>query len=183
MRVVAGKYKGRHFDVPRTFKARPTTDFAKENLFNVLQRYLDFEEEPSALDLFAGTGSITLEFLSRGCGRVVSVEKEALHYSFIQRFVEQLQDLAAVPVRGDVFRFLERCNEKFDIVFADPPYQLPRLCELPDLVMGKDILKENGLFVLEHGKDQKFEEHPCFVEHRAYGSVNFTFFQQPILSR
>lgn len=183
MRVVAGKYKGRHFDVPRTFKARPTTDFAKENLFNVLQRYLDFEEEPSALDLFAGTGSITLEFLSRGCGRVVSVEKEALHYSFIQRFVEQLQDLAAVPVRGDVFRFLERCNEKFDIVFADPPYQLPRLCELPDLVMGKDILKENGLFVLEHGKEQRFEAHPCFVEHRAYGSVNFTFFQQPILSR
>lgn len=183
MRVVAGKYKGRHFDVPRTFKARPTTDFAKENLFNVLQRYLDFEEEPTALDLFAGTGSITLEFLSRGCGRVVSVEKEALHYSFIQRFVEQLQDLAAVPVRGDVFRFLERCNEKFDIVFADPPYQLPRLCELPDLVMGKDILKENGLFVLEHGKEQRFEAHPCFVEHRAYGSVNFTFFQQPILSR
>ena len=183
MRVVAGKYKGRHFDVPRTFKARPTTDFAKENLFNVLQRYLDFEEEPTALDLFAGTGSITLELLSRGCGRVVSVEKEALHYSFIQRFVEQLQDLAAVPVRGDVFRFLERCNEKFDIVFADPPYQLPRLCELPDLVMGKDILKENGLFVLEHGKDQKFEEHPCFVEHRAYGSVNFSFFQQPMLSR
>ena len=183
MRVVAGKYKGRHFDVPRTFKARPTTDFAKENLFNVLQRYLDFEEEPTALDLFAGTGSITLELLSRGCGRVVSVEKEALHYSFIQRFVEQLQDLAAVPVRGDVFRFLERCNEKFDIIFADPPYQLPRLCELPDLVMGKDILKENGLFVLEHGKEQRFEAHPCFVEHRAYGSVNFTFFQQPILSR
>ena len=183
MRVVAGKYKGRHFDVPRTFKARPTTDFAKENLFNVLQRYLDFEEEPTALDLFAGTGSITLELLSRGCGRVVSVEKESLHYTFIQRFVQQLQDLAAVPVRGDVFRFLERCNEKFDIIFADPPYQLSRLCELPDLVMGKDILKENGLFVLEHGKDQKFEEHPCFVEHRAYGSVNFSFFQQPMLSR
>lgn len=183
MRVVAGKYKGRHFDVPRTFKARPTTDFAKENLFNVLQRYLEFEEEPSALDLFAGTGSITLELLSRGCGRVVSVEKEPLHYTFIQRFVEQLQDLSAVPVRGDVFRFLERCNEKFDFIFADPPYQLTRLCELPDLVMGKDLLKENGLFVLEHGKEQKFEEHPCFVEHRAYGSVNFSFFQQPILSR
>ena len=184
MRVVAGKYKGRHFDVPRTFKARPTTDFAKENLFNVLANRIDFEDATALdLDLFAGTGSITLEFLSRGCRRVVSVEKEALHYSFIQRFVEQLQDLAAVPVRGDVFRFLERCNEKFDIVFADPPYQLPRLCELPDLVMGKDILKENGLFVLEHGKEQRFEAHPCFVEHRAYGSVNFTFFQQPILSR
>ena len=86
MRVITGKYKGRHFDVPRTFKARPTTDFAKENLFNVLGRYLDFEEEPVALDLFSGTGSITLELLSRGCRRVVSVEKDPLHYSFIRSF-------------------------------------------------------------------------------------------------
>lgn len=183
MRVVAGKYKGRHFDVPRTFKARPTTDFAKENLFNVLQHYLDFDEEPSALDLFAGTGSITLELLSRGCGRVVSVEKDPLHYAFIRRFLDQLQDLSAVPVKGDVFRFLERCNEKFDFIFADPPYQLTQLGELPDLVMRKDILKKEGLFVLEHGKEHNFEEHPSFVEHRAYGSVNFSFFQQPILSR
>lgn len=131
MRVITGKYKGRHFDVPRTFKARPTTDFAKENLFNVLQGYIDFEEEPTALDLFSGTGSITLELLSRGCSRVVSVEADALHYSFIRGFVDKLQDLNAFPVRADVFRFLSKCHEQFDFIFADPPYALPQLEQLP----------------------------------------------------
>ena len=99
MRVITGKYKGRHFDVPRTFKARPTTDFAKESLFNVLMGYIDFEEA-HALDLFAGTGSITLELLSRGCSRVVSVEKDSLHYRFITSFLEKLGDEAAVPIKG-----------------------------------------------------------------------------------
>ena len=178
MRVITGKYKGRHFDVPRSFKARPTTDFAKENLFNVLQGYLDFDEAPSALDLFSGTGSITLELLSRGCGRVVSVERDALHYGFIRSFLEKLQDKNAVPVRADVFRFLEKCREKFDFIFADPPYTLTELEQIPDLVLSRHLLKPDGLFVLEHGKHQNFSSHPCFVEHRAYGSVNFTFFQE-----
>lgn len=177
MRVITGKYKGRHFEIPRTFKARPTTDFAKENLFNVLKGYIDFDEEPSALDLFSGTGSITLELLSRGCSRVVSVEMDALHYSFIRKFIDQLQDLAAFPVRADVFRFLGKCHEKFDFIFADPPYALPQLEQLPDIVLSKGLLKEGGLFVLEHGKTQNFTQHPRFVEHRAYGSVNFSFFQ------
>lgn len=178
MRVITGKYKGRHFEVPRTFKARPTTDFAKENLFNVLQHYIDFDAGPVALDLFAGTGSITLELISRGCERVVSVEKDPLHYAFIQRFVQQLQDLAALPVRGDVFRYLEHCHEKFDFIFADPPYTLQDLTRIPDMIMGHGLLKEDGLFVLEHGKTNDFTSHPCFVEHRAYGSVNFSFFQE-----
>ncbi|MBO7067611.1 MAG: RsmD family RNA methyltransferase [Bacteroidaceae bacterium] len=177
MRVITGKYKGRHFDVPRTFKARPTTDFAKENLFNVLQGYLDFEEEPTALDLFSGTGSITLELLSRGCSRVVSVEADALHYSFICSFVDKLQDLNAYPVRADVFRFLSRCHEKFDFIFADPPYALPQLEQLPDIVLSHQLLREDGLFVLEHGKTQDFSHHPRIVDHRAYGSVNFSFFK------
>nr|AIF26856.1 hypothetical protein [uncultured bacterium fosmid pJB135F11] len=177
MRVITGKYKGRHFDVPRTFKARPTTDFAKENLFNVLQRYIDFEDA-AALDLFSGTGSITLELLSRGCSRVISVEKDPLHYAFINRFVQQLQDLAAVPVRGDVFMYLSRCREQFDFIFADPPYTLPNIDGIPDCVLGKGLLKKEGLFVLEHGKTNHFETHPCFVEHRAYGSVNFSFFAE-----
>lgn len=177
MRVITGKYKGRHFDVPRTFKARPTTDFAKENLFNVLGRYLDFEEEPVALDLFSGTGSITLELLSRGCRRVVSVEKDPLHYSFIRSFVDKLHDQAAEPLRADVFRFLERCREQFDFIFADPPYMLKELEQLPDIVLSNDLLRPEGLFVLEHGKTQDFSAHPRFVEHRAYGSVNFSFFQ------
>ena len=177
MRVITGKYKGRHFDVPRTFKARPTTDFAKENLFNVLKGYIDFDEEPTALDLFSGTGSITLELLSRGCSRVVSVEADSLHYSFICSFVEKLQDLNAFPVRADVFRFLSRCHEQFDFIFADPPYALPQLEQLPDIILSHQLLRENGLFVLEHGKTQDFTQHPRFVDHRAYGSVNFSFFR------
>jgi len=177
MRVITGKYKGRHFDVPRTFKARPTTDFAKENLFNVLQGYIDFDEEPTALDLFSGTGSITLELLSRGCSRVVSVEADALHYSFIRGFVEKLQDLNAFPVKADVFRFLSKCHEQFDFIFADPPYALPQLEQLPDIVLSRQLLREDGLFVLEHGKTQDFSQHPRFVDHRAYGSVNFSFFK------
>ena len=100
MRVITGKYKGRRFDIPRTFKARPTTDFAKENLFNVLQGYIDFGEAPSALDLFSGTGSITLELLSRGCGHVVSVENDPLHFGFICSFIDKLQAKEAFPVRA-----------------------------------------------------------------------------------
>lgn len=177
MRVVTGKYKGRHFDVPRTFKARPTTDFAKENLFNVLQGYLDFDEGPTALDLFSGTGSITLELLSRGCSRVISIEKDRLHHSFIRGFLEKLQDEAGVAVCADVFRYVARCNEQFDFIFADPPYALPNLAELPDIVLARNLLKPDGLFVLEHGKTDDFTQHPHFLEHRSYGSVNFSFFR------
>ena len=177
MRVITGKYKGRRFEIPRTFKARPTTEFAKENLFNVLQGYLDFDEEPSALDLFSGTGSITLELLSRGCGHVVSVESDPLHFSFICSFVDKLKAKEAFPVRADVFRYLARCRERFDFIFADPPYALEQLPQMPDIVMERGLLKEGGLFVLEHGKHNDFSQHPRFVEHRAYGSVNFSFFQ------
>jgi 16S rRNA (guanine(966)-N(2))-methyltransferase RsmD len=177
MRVITGKYKGRHFDIPRTFKARPTTDFAKENLFNVLNSYIDWDAEPVALDLFAGTGSITLELLSRGCSRVVSIEKDPLHFKFIKSFIDKLQDLNAIPIKGDVFKYLSQCREKFDFIFADPPYVLTEISELPDMILERDLLREDGLLVVEHGKDHDFSQHPRFVEHRQYGSVNFSFFQ------
>lgn len=177
MRIITGKYKGRHFEVPRSFKARPTTDFAKENLFNVLRAYLDFEET-SALDLFGGTGSISLELVSRGCTRVMTVEKDRQHYSFISQCCRTLGDKAWTPMCGDALRFIQRCGEKFDLVFADPPYQLPELGELPDRVMGSQLLAEGGLFVLEHGKNYDFSDRPDFLEHRAYGSVNFSFFRK-----
>ena len=181
MRVVAGKYKGRHFDVPRSFKARPTTDFAKENLFNVLRSYIDFEEEaPQALDLFAGTGSITLELLSRGCAHVTAVELDAQHISFIRSFLRQLKAESDVTLlRADVLRFLKKAPGTYDFIFADPPYALPELEQLPDLVFreGGSLLKAGGLFVLEHGKAQDFSKNPHFIGHRAYGSVNFSFFQ------
>ena len=196
MRVVAGKYRGRHFDVPRSFKARPTTDFAKENLFNVLRSYVDFEtDEPRALDLFAGTGSITLELLSRGCSHVTSVELDPQHCSFIRSFLKALNAEPQVTLlRADVLRYLRKASESFDFIFADPPYALPELERLPDLVFRNDattepktqesispinssILRPDGLFVLEHGRTQDFSSHPHFIDHRAYGSVNFSFFK------
>lgn len=177
MRVITGKYKGRHFDIPRTFKARPTTDFAKENLFNVLNAYVDWDEAPVALDLFAGTGSITLELLSRGCSRVVCIEKEPLHYRFIKEFLDKLQDLSAIPIKGDVFKYLSQCRETFDFIFADPPYVLKEIADLPDMILERNLLRDGGIFVLEHGKDHDFSCHPRFLEYRQYGSVNFSFFQ------
>ncbi len=176
MRIITGKYKGRHFDIPRTFKARPTTDFAKENIFNVLVQYVDFDCA-EALDLFSGTGSISLELVSRGCSHVVSVELDRDHHRFIQDCMKKLNDQTCISIRGDVFRFLKSCKQQFDFIFADPPYALKELATLPDLVFERQLLKEEALFVLEHGKDYDFSEHPHFVEHRQYGSVNFSLFR------
>jgi len=178
MRVITGKYKGRHFTIPTTFKARPTTDFAKENLFNVLRAYLDFSTT-RALDLFGGTGSITLELLSRGCPQVVTVERDRQHFAFIRSCLRTLGDTAATPLCLDALRYIARSTERFDLVFADPPYALPELAELPDRVMGSTLVDEGGLFVLEHGKKHDFSSRPDFVEHRTYGSVNFSFFRHP----
>ncbi|MBP5770456.1 MAG: RsmD family RNA methyltransferase [Bacteroidaceae bacterium] len=188
MRVIAGKYRGRHFDIPRTFKARPTTDFAKENLFNVLRSYVDFEDEaPRALDLFAGTGSITLELLSRGCSHVTAVELDSQHINLIRHFVQTLKaDTAVTLLRADVLRFLRKAPGSYDFIFADPPYDLPELEQIPDLIfaetqqddgVGHSLLTAGGLFVLEHGKKQDFSSHPHFIDHRSYGSVNFSLFR------
>lgn len=176
MRIITGIYKGRHFDIPRSFKARPTTDFAKENIFNVMSGYMDFEGA-TALDLFSGTGSISLELLSRGCERVVSVELDRDHHRFISECLKKLDTQACLPLRGDVFRFIKSCRQQFDFIFADPPYALKELPQIPDLVLDKGLLKEGGVFVFEHGKNYDFSQHPRFVEHRSYGSVNFTLFQ------
>lgn len=176
MRIITGKYKGRHFDVPRTFKARPTTDFAKENIFNVMNRYIDFADA-SALDLFAGTGSISLELLSRGCASVVSVEADRDHARFIGQCMQKLGVTENFLVKGDVFRFLKSCHKQFDFIFADPPYALEQLATLPDLVFQYALLKEEGVFVFEHGRNYDFSTHEHFVEHRSYGSVNFSIFK------
>ncbi len=180
MRIITGKYKGRHFEIPRTFKARPTTDFAKENIFNVLNGYLDFDGA-SALDLFSGTGSITLELLSRGCRQVVSVERDRDHHRFIQQCLATIlspdEASSAVALRADVLRFIPRCSQQFDFIFADPPYAMKELPQIPDLVFGHGLLAADGIFVFEHGKDNDFSHHARFVDHRSYGSVNFTIFK------
>lgn len=176
MRIVSGQYRGRHFDIPHSFKARPTTDFAKENLFNVLQGYVGFDGA-AALDLFSGTGSITYELLSRGCDEVISVEADRDHYAFIRQCLAKLGCLNVRAVRADVFRYLKQCRQQFDIVFADPPYALKQLATLPEVVFEKSVLREGGVFVLEHGKDHSFQQHPRCFDHRQYGSVNFSFFR------
>ena len=194
MRIITGKYKGRNFEIPRTFKARPTTDFAKENIFNVLNGYIDFEGA-TALDLFSGTGSISLELVSRGCAQVISVEADRDHHRFICDCIKKLGCVtegrffcdtdemsqknrpSVTPIRGDAFRFIKSCKMQFDFIFADPPYALKELPTIPSLIFGKDLLKPGGVFVFEHGKDHDFSDHPNFVEHRSYGSVNFSIFQ------
>lgn len=192
MRIITGKYKGRHFDIPRSFKARPTTDFAKENIFNVLTGYMGFEGA-TALDLFSGTGSITLELLSRGCAHVISIEADRDHHRFIMQCLQKLKDTSVdsgqwtvdrydhnchcLPIRGDVFRFVKSCKQQFDLIFADPPYALKELPTIPSLIFEKNLLKPEGVFVFEHGKDHDFRYHPNFVEHRSYGSVNFSIFR------
>lgn len=175
MKIITGIYGGRRFDTPRHLEARPTTDLAKQGLFNILQNRMDLEGLV-CLDLFSGTGSISFELLSRGAEHVTSVEMGRTQQQFIQKVADEL----AVPranhllVRGDVFRFIVSASARFDLIFADPPYALNRLKELPDLAL--PLLKEDGVLILEHGKEHDFSTHPHFKELRTYGAVHFSFF-------
>lgn len=175
MRIISGKYKGRHIRVKKNFKARPTTDFAKENLFNVLSNYFDFNDI-IALDLFAGTGSISLELASRGCLSVDMVESDYSSFGFVKKVIAELGIKEIRPIHSDVFKFISVCSKTYDMIFADPPYALARLAELPDLIMKSDLLKQDGWFILEHPGKYNFEDHPYFRELRRYGSVHFSIF-------
>lgn len=176
MRIISGKYKGRRINPPNNITARPTTDFAKESLFNLLANRIDFEGI-DMLDLFAGTGGIGIEFISRGAREVIAVEKAHTQQNFIISTSKLLDIQQLNVVRGDVFRYLNTCRLQFDFIFADPPYALPELPKLPDLIFEKELLRKEGWFVLEHSDKNDFHLHPHFVEHRQYGSVNFSFFQ------
>ncbi|MDR1402119.1 MAG: RsmD family RNA methyltransferase [Tannerellaceae bacterium] len=176
MRIISGKYGRRRFDVPTSFKARPTTDFAKENIFNVTGNLLDWEGL-DALDLFAGTGSISFELLSRGCRKVVAVEKERLHASFIFKIARELKTEDLTLIRGDAFRYIQSASkESFDFIFADPPYQLNELSGIPSFILERKLLRKGGIFVMEHPKEYDFSSLPYFDQRRVYGSVNFSVF-------
>ena len=177
MRIIRGQYGRRRFDVPKNITARPTTDFARENIFNVIETLIDIDGI-EALDLFAGTGAIILELLSRGAARVTAVEKAMTQYAFIRRTAEQLGEQNLNLIKGDVFKFLAAPHEKFDFIFADPPYDLPRFGEIPQLVLQADILKPDGFFIIEHSRAYDFSTIPGFVDHRIYGSVNFSIIRK-----
>lgn len=176
MRIIRGKYGKRRFDVPKNITARPTTDFARENLFNVLDNIVDFEEK-TALDLFAGTGAISLEFASRGCREVTAVEQAPLHVSFIRSVVEKLGDTSLRVIRGDVFKFIATSSRSYDIIFADPPYDHPRFEEVPELILNSPLVKSGTVVIIEHSKTRDFSSLPGFSQHRVYGSVNFSIFE------
>lgn len=176
MRIISGKYKSRRIQVPANLKARPTTDFARESLFNVLNNRLDWEET-TVLDLFSGTGSVALEFVSRGCPFVVTVEMNQNHYNFICKAQETLGAKELFPVKAEVFKYLRSLNQKFDLIFADPPYDLLSINTIPDLIFKRELLKPEGIFILEHSKKQNFSAHPHFVNERNYGNVHFSFFE------
>lgn len=183
MRIISGKYGGRRLSPPKNITARPTTDFAKESLFNLLNNRLDFEGI-DVLDLFAGTGGIGIECISRGAREVTAVEIAHVQQNWIITCCRQLGIRNLSVIRGDVFKFLSACRTKYDLIFADPPYAMEQLPTLPDVILGDrasdvnhQILKEDGWLVVEHGKDTDFTGHPRHIETRTYGSVHFSFFQ------
>jgi 16S rRNA (guanine966-N2)-methyltransferase len=175
LRIIGGEHRGRRINPPANLKARPTTDFAREGLFNILNNRVDFENL-SVLDLFSGTGSISYEFASRGAAEVHLVEKDHVHISGIKKILKELDMQNVKPIHIDVKAYLKACSIKYDIVFADPPFELSWLKELPDLVTEAGIIKDDGFFILEHPRDISFAGHPLFFEHRNYGGVNFSFF-------
>jgi 16S rRNA (guanine(966)-N(2))-methyltransferase RsmD len=176
LRIIGGKYKGRKINPPGNLKARPTTDFAKESLFNILNNRLDFEGL-NVLDLFAGTGSIGLEFASRGAQSVTLVEHEYSNVEFIRKMAEKIGIENIHVLRSDFFRFIERGKSRYDVIFADPPYDHPRFAEIADFVMASGLLANDGWFIMEHSGRYSYERAPGFVEERNYGSVHFSFFR------
>lgn len=177
MRIIGGRLRGKCIDPPKSYKARPTTDFAKEGLFNVIGSEYEFEDL-SVLDLFSGTGSIGLEFISRGAALVDTVEMNPENAAFVRRTASGMGVSNLNVVHCNVFDFLEICTRKYDIIFADPPYALEGLDTLPDKVLVRDILHPDCYFILEHPAGYSFKSHPAFVKERKYGNVHFTFFRK-----
>ena len=177
MRIISGKYRGRTIVPPRNLRARPTTDFAKENLFNVLTNLVDFEE-CDILDLFSGTGSISYEFASRDARSVTSVEVNSVHHNFIRQTAKELKFENFYAVKANAFLYLKSCSKKFDIIFSDAPYDLEGSAEIISLVFERDLLNDDGFLIFEHSKEQNFSDHPKFWQSRSYGSVQFSFFKK-----
>lgn len=175
MRIISGTHRGRIISPPNNLRARPTTDFAKENLFNVLGNMVDIED-CDVLDLFAGTGSVSYEFASRGARSVTSVEINAVHYNFIRRTASELGFSNLYPVKANAFLYLKSVTKQFDIIFSDAPYDLPESAEVINLVFSRGLLRDGGVLIFEHSKDMNFNEHKQFRQLRSYGSVQFSIF-------
>ncbi|MCX6290723.1 MAG: RsmD family RNA methyltransferase [Bacteroidetes bacterium] len=176
MRIISGKYKGKIITAPSSLPVRPTTDFAKTGLFNILNNYFDFEEI-SMLDLFCGTGNISYEFGSRGCSMITAVDENSGCVKFVGETFKKLEMTSAKVLRSDVFRFMETCSASFDIVFADPPYELTATDTIPEMIFRKKILNENGWLILEHQSKRKLVSAIEPDEIRKYGNCAFSIYK------
>jgi len=176
MRIISGTHKSRQFHIPDNLGIRPTTDFAKEALFNILQNRIDFEGM-KALDLFGGSGSMSYEFASRGCSEIISIEKNPKCGNFIKKTAQEFNFSNIKVIILDVFKFVSLCSESFDLIFADPPFKLENIERIPALVFEKNILKENGTLIVEHPVDVNFSSIKQLQETRSYGTVNFSIFK------
>ncbi len=177
MRIIGGTYKGKQLITPKNLPVRPTTDFAKEGLFNILNNKIDFDEI-SVLDLFSGTGNITLEFASRGASKVYSIDKHTPCINFVRDISKTLKLNMIHTERADVFKYLEKPYSSFDVIFADPPYELENIAQIHQLVFAHDWLNPEGLLIIEHGPKTKLDDKEGYLETRKYGNVNFSFFQK-----
>lgn len=177
MRIISGKYKGRRLTAPKKLPVRPTTDMAKESLFNILNNHFNFPGL-KILDLFAGTGNISYEFASRGAEPITCVDADFGCISYIKKTAKEL-NFDITTIKSDVFKFLERCNTSFDIVFADPPYHLSQeqFENIVTLIFEREILDEEGMLIVEHSKETKLEHSENFSFAKNYGGTTFSFFE------
>ena len=180
MRIVGGEFGGRRFSPPARIPARPTTELAKEGLFNMLGNSMELDGIKT-LDLFGGTGSISYELASRGAADLTLVERDPTTIEFIKKTVDQLgiSDKLNI-IRGEVFKFMKQCTDQYDFIFAGPPYALQNIDELPLLVFEQNLLLPGGVFVLEHTPRNDYQKHPHYQRMKNYGTTVFTFFKQPI---
>lgn len=175
MRIISGRLKGLRLNPPAKLPVRPTTDLAKEALFNILFNQFDFEKI-RVLDLFSGTGNISLEFASRGVPEIFSVDRDFGCINYLKTLQKQYDLPAIKVVKSDVFKFLETETQQYDLIFADPPYDLPQLNVIAAKVLDRDLLKPDGYLIIEHPSMKKLDNHPEFLEQRKYGSSSFSFF-------
>ncbi|MCP4553766.1 MAG: methyltransferase domain-containing protein [Bacteroidetes bacterium] len=176
MRIISGKYRAKKIKPPQKLPVRPTTDFAKESLFNVLSNRVDFKEI-EVLDLFAGTGNISFEFASRDCKSIRSVDINFKCIDFINKIANELMFENLSGTQANVFSFLKTIKTNYDLIFADPPFDLPEIECIPEMVFENKLLTDYGILIIEHSRTINFEDHPNFYEHRKYGNVHFSFFQ------
>jgi 16S rRNA (guanine(966)-N(2))-methyltransferase RsmD len=176
MRIISGTLRGRTLTPPAGMQARPTTDFAKESLFNILENTYDLSAV-HVLDLFAGAGSISFEFASRGCPYIDAIDIHPLQHKFIKDTAQRLGLPQLHALRLNAFDFPNICTVQYDIIFADPPYDLTGVDTLPQRILEKNLLKPGGVFILEHSRQHNFGSHPRCTKHKAYGNVHFSFFE------